>query len=95
MPGLGMADHFLAATPKRQANFRQLGSLARTGFPRNDDHLVPGYCARYVLPPLGDRQVFGKADILYPDIANRGRRRGRAAIGFGGAGSAPAGLLHA
>ena len=56
---LGVADQAGDAAPEFQADFRQLGGLARAGFAADDDHLVGGDGGGDILAPARDRQLFG------------------------------------
>src|SRR5690606_30713312 len=53
---LGMADEPILAAAERQADLRQLGGLAGTGFTTDDDDLMLGNGEGDVLAPGADRQ---------------------------------------
>jgi hypothetical protein len=59
---LGVADQALLAAAQFQADLRQLGGLAGTGFAGDDDDLVVLQRLGDFVAAAGDRQVFGVGD---------------------------------
>ena len=56
-PGLGVADHRARAAPRREADLRELGALARAGGPDHQRDRMLGHRARDARRVRGDRKV--------------------------------------
>ena len=54
-PGLGVADHAIAATARLVAHLRDLGGLSRAGLACDDDDLVLAYGLHYLVAARGHR----------------------------------------
>ncbi|MNQ44714.1 hypothetical protein D3C85_584780 [compost metagenome] len=66
---LGMADQAVTAAAQLQADLRQLGGLARTGFAGDHHHLVPGDGRLDLVAARGDRQRIVVADARHAGLA--------------------------
>ena len=56
-PGLGVTDHTQASPTQLEQKLGQLGSLARTGFPRQHQHLMLTNQINNLFTLLTDRQL--------------------------------------
>ena len=68
-PGLGMTDQATNTTTTVHADFGYLGGFARTGFTRNDYHLMVFDGLTDIIHTLGDRKALGEAGRLVQGMA--------------------------
>ncbi len=72
---LGVADHSVRATTRRQTELRQLGALPRAGLPRNHHDPVVAERRDQIVGVSRDRQVVGNRDPEFGGGRHGHRRR--------------------